>query len=677
MTEELPKLPPVEMQRKKFMEGVSERRRTFLGDVEKITTQQSSFFSVGTIKRLWSCVSSIFTSPSYIEEPDTERKWETHVAAEHMAEGIYSCNNFARALGHSVKQLEKMGLINQAKSLQYATDVLFMEEKKPIQEVSICVQKDVQKLSEGESLVIPVLLHPPHATLLEIRCTSALPGVGKKFSVTFHNSGDGLEYHHSRTIDGTIKYQTGYEILNVSEESLCGEQSTFFQQLFTIDSSEKFYTKILPILDGYLSPPNIENRNLWSFGQIGASCTASCVISWLRSHLSPEESKAFKDEARMGLFLKIVREIQKGVASTEAVNIALEIAKKLQRRIYSPKHKQLLDSGQTLEEKILAIRPQLASKKGRALSNLDDLLQVFEDLETRSTLPELINKFSKVSSRLQGGKKHLSQKEVEYLEHIVYKVKTSSALSFPLMKEQIYLHYKISELLNELLMSNNIRIPTLFRERHELLSQKVEVIEKKMQYHSKYSEKGIEFQINQFLLMDHKKRMQELKKIKDSNSAFKVAEALISDDKESSEATFYALIANPNIEYDMLRKEMSRFSHGDSQKISDAMKERFPEIHALVSQLDAARAQLIALNAAVPLYMKKEYKSLNAIQRSLDLLLQESHIQLEDVQKKVFDFQTRIKEFERRVLETPQTRYRSRDPDLKMPLSRRITRPGI
>lgn len=128
--------------------------------------------------------------------------------------------------------------------------------------------------------------------------------------------------------------------------------------MFTsIRSIEYLYENVLPSLGG--TKTRIEDRRCWSHGQIAGSCATSSVFAFLRSRMTAPQFKDFREIIRRETFLEIYREAKEGTATTHTVNVALEIARKLQHRIHSPElteaHHQLeqLEAVQTVRRKSL------------------------------------------------------------------------------------------------------------------------------------------------------------------------------------------------------------------------------------------------------------------------------------------------------------------------------------
>jgi hypothetical protein len=302
-------------------------------------TPQSAFSIVG---RICASVSHLFTGFK------TDRKWGVHVSAEHMAQGGLSGNPTATALKNTIEYLKQSGADKAqilAEKLTYAMNIeKRLRSPKTAPRALEEVKTAVQDLPENESLLICTDSRG-HATISEIQCTGTDPNGKKRYSVIVYNTGGGQRNHHSQmNNDGKLRYQTSFEIQNVSEESLCGKTSGFFSKIYSARSqpTEYFYTAALPSLDGTLAPARVEEQRVWSHGQLGGSCTASCLLAFIRPNMSPEEFKEFRDSIRMEMLLKTYEQAQAGKASSHTINAAQEIARKLLTRREAPEISEAL-----------------------------------------------------------------------------------------------------------------------------------------------------------------------------------------------------------------------------------------------------------------------------------------------------------------------------------------------
>ena len=231
-----------------------------LSDLSKKTTTPSFLTKILRIaKDYFSSISilTLFRSSSTL--------WGVHVSAEHMAQKSYGGMSQLSALTNTVQHIGQMGPPDLVNALQYATKIERMRETLTVHPLSaIKVRKDVQALNPGEFLATPVSIFQ-HGLLMEVKCIKIDEKGKKVFSVTLYNTGEGLEHHHKKIINGKTKYQTAYEIVDVSEESLCGEHSSFFLKLPTSPSqsrsSKYLYTEVLASLDGRLAPPRTEDES--------------------------------------------------------------------------------------------------------------------------------------------------------------------------------------------------------------------------------------------------------------------------------------------------------------------------------------------------------------------------------------------------------------------------------
>lgn len=337
----------------------------FASRIKDLTPSQSRF---PVIQRACSAVSRLLFPRPKAPKVEMDSKWGVHVGAEHMAQGSLSGNYDQIALQSTINALSQSGapVAHELRDkLAYAlkTEQAVQNSVTP-QVVFRQVQGDVKKLEIGKSLTITTTTEG-HSILTEIKCTGVDADEKKRYSIIVHNAGDGLRYHHSRLVNGRIRYQTSFEIENVSEESLCGDTSVFFSGIHSARTRpvEYFYTVLLPSLDGHLAPARLgdQDRRLWSHGQFGGSCSASSPGSFIRSYMTPQEFKEYKDSARMDMFLIEYEEVRAGTATDRTINIAQEIGKKLfartNREEMTPALSQLQQTRPLIEAKTPQKKP--------------------------------------------------------------------------------------------------------------------------------------------------------------------------------------------------------------------------------------------------------------------------------------------------------------------------------
>lgn len=306
--------------------------------------------------------------------------WQTHLHAEHMSQGNLSGNSHVVALNKTLKVLkhmeppkeesEKKKFDNLIKALSYAEKVTG-ELESPLNlldsnsSLASSIKKDIAKLTPGESLAIPSDSRG-HAMLMLI--TKQQDGT---FKVVQHNEGEGINQFHYFKVgeDGKKRYQTALEIENVLPENICGEDSTFINQLLENrgKKTEELYTNVIPLLKGKICNPSNDPR-LWSHGQLGGSCTTASCVSLIRSQLgSPENKepfKKFREVGRSEMVLKSFEQIRSGWGNNAAQRtVTLEVVKKLEH--------SLQKQNRALPPELKEIKKQLeAMQKARSRSNL-------------------------------------------------------------------------------------------------------------------------------------------------------------------------------------------------------------------------------------------------------------------------------------------------------------------
>ena len=439
-------------------------------------------------------------------EPSVEELWEVHASAEHMATEEFRGNDFYRSLQIPIRYLEETGHKELAKNLSSA-----LGDKDP----SRC-EKNVSDLPEGQSLVMRASTRK-HALILEITCTGVDSAKEKLYTVTVHNTGTGVVQYHPKGKGN--RYQTAYILENVSEERLCGSRSDFFSKLnlmAPVRNVNYLYEEVLPSLGGTLVEKP-EDRRLWSHGQLGGSCTASSVLAFLRSRMTDQEFKQFRDVIRKETFLRMYRRIIEGEAPDHAANIALEIARKLQSRIYKasgsldPQYLELANARQRIEQAETMRRQgfvhlpqhpeyamgQLAPKspstsKGQEIHTPREpspsgpstsLIEIFHGIQeggvyTSDRHQKLIKEFTEVRQKIltQG---RLSAKEKKQLAQLSSEL-AKFVLSRPMLtKNQIYLCAGMLSLIATAANSNGVSLsPDFISAAHEMFDTYVRMSKK-------------------------------------------------------------------------------------------------------------------------------------------------------------------------------------------------------
>jgi hypothetical protein len=249
------------------------------------------------------------------------------------------------------------------------------------------VMQKIEELSPGQSIAVPVEAEM-HFMCMMITCSHESAGGEKKYSITLHNTGAGVEnYHYRVSENGKLKFQRVMEITDIPVESLCGKESTFFSKIFsanivesgnagqqwTIEKPkvERFYEEFLPLLKGKLAPQS-SNPRLWGHLQRGESCCPSSILSLVRYQMPDKEFKELMESIRIETVLRSCHEIKQGVPRHDnQKQVTLEVVKKLQRSyekqgLSSPKElfetqKQLLERNRNCP--VLILLPTASSRR--------------------------------------------------------------------------------------------------------------------------------------------------------------------------------------------------------------------------------------------------------------------------------------------------------------------------
>ena len=384
-----------------------------------------------------------------------KRKWGVHVAAEHMSQQELARSLPAAALEATIEHLKQLGHSELAKKLRYTLSIerlltvswilfpfsLGLSIIASTLLIARKVRKDVQCLDEGNSLVIPSIIGVlTHATITEIKCTGKDPDGKKLFRITVYNTGVGREVHYKANVNERLKFQTAYIVENVSEEKLCGSKSRFFQKLFF----ERLGTPAVLYRLLHTLGPSIKtaDHRCWEHGQIGDSCTSSCLLSFLRANMDEKQFKDFKTSVRMNVFLKIYQDFRDGSADPHMINVAMEIAKKLNKTLQSDDLKKALDemgkSRSRAEDKTGPIEeiPESAKKED---SPVDAFFSVLKDMKKGGvyTPDHHLRLMKTLTDGLKRSRRPLDEKErvAKLLTEMASFINSSPILT----KDQIYL----------------------------------------------------------------------------------------------------------------------------------------------------------------------------------------------------------------------------------------------
>ncbi|MDF2576554.1 MAG: hypothetical protein K0S74_38 [Chlamydiales bacterium] len=274
-------------------------------------------------------------------------KSAVHLSVEYMAQGAMAGN---KGVGFAVDQIlnvivyKKSENFQKLKSLLEGTHQLSKlyhditskndQHEKSAQDLSELLKSKIMGLTPGESLFFPVYT-AKHAMMAVVTKNKDNPN----FIFRLHNEGEGLRYHEYDLIDGVKKFQSTYRVDDLSLEQLCGEQSQFIYELVHESATPQSSTK--NIYENVLKAPlnRSDNYSEWedpgekqyqTSGQVGGSCTAQCVLSAVKTFLTPEETAELKRELRLQALELFYSKIKRGIATTDEKLICLEISRKLQ-----------------------------------------------------------------------------------------------------------------------------------------------------------------------------------------------------------------------------------------------------------------------------------------------------------------------------------------------------------
>ena len=194
-----------------------------------------------------------------------------------------------------------------------------------------------------------------HAILIHVERGKDSDGQ-KRFKVVIHNTGAGVhQYHYHKKEGERVIYQTAYEIGPVSEKDVCQvdllEKILHCRFLDTDTGLRYLYETLLPKI-GKKAKISRDPR-LWGHAQIGGSCTAGCLKSFIRSQLDSVTYKQFQDSAKSIMILRSWSTIQSGSELYTASQkiVTLEVLDRLTR--------SLKKRGQKLRKRFRRIRKSL------------------------------------------------------------------------------------------------------------------------------------------------------------------------------------------------------------------------------------------------------------------------------------------------------------------------------
>lgn len=252
-----------------------------------------------------------------------------HVTVEHMSEGKLSSGQTLRAIPKIIKLLTKITPTDKVTKVINQLKYAFNIEKKinnSCKNLFKEIKDDIDGLSLGESVVLPSK-SKRHSMMMSITCTS-IEEKEKKFSVIQYNEGDGIRYHYSKGYPSL--FQVALEITDICSDKIIGEKSSFIKDVLSKINIEKYYESVIPGLRGLVAPPSEDSR-VWSFGQLGGSCSSACINAFIRVQLPTVSFSEYQTVAKTKYLLKLYRQIKKGCGNSSIKNlIALDIVKQLE-----------------------------------------------------------------------------------------------------------------------------------------------------------------------------------------------------------------------------------------------------------------------------------------------------------------------------------------------------------
>lgn len=222
--------------------------------------------------------------------------------------------------------------------------------------------------------------------------------------MTLYNTEGPAKYHYSEEMDGKTFVQIGYEIENVPVAALCSKN--FFFKLFSCCrmSNEKgiqyLYDRLLPSL----GPKAAKSRNsrLWGKGQLGGTCSTSCLTAFVRSLIAPEDYNAFLDEARKKMLLHSWDQIKNEMEQFPAIQKVATL-------------EALNTLGRSLKMRAIALPDELQEMK----TQLEEMLRAQASREPHVALEGLAATLQQAFSTLKTGVPSESlEKTKQYIDKI-------------------------------------------------------------------------------------------------------------------------------------------------------------------------------------------------------------------------------------------------------------------
>ena len=353
------------------------------------------------------------------------------------------------------------------KALSYAQKIekslFFLKNKKKLIRK---LKEDFRSLEINKSLAIPISASQ-HAMILLITCIGKNENGKKIYQATHYNTGLGIKNHHySQYNDQQLIFQTGLEITAITEEKLCGKNSSFFNDLFQLhnSSSEKnittLYQKILPQIGEIMDAS--QEKKLWGRPQVGGSCTVRSLLSLIKSQLSKKEYLAVKEIILVENITKIYSKIKHGWGNSPLKKrVVLEGIKRLER-LHFKQFSNYADYSQTLKMMKLEIIQLLKTKRKLPIED------THSDLNFRQSLDQILlmidhsfeikNFIKKSSNLLDQIKNHIENKKFNLDNDDLMKISLRLLKNYSkrdLNKEQLYILIKLSLLIGKAAKNKN------------------------------------------------------------------------------------------------------------------------------------------------------------------------------------------------------------------------------
>ncbi len=426
---------------------------------------------------------------------ENDLRWRTYFAAEHLGQGPLAGMYSYPAIELTLELIKHIDTPSPAleriqAGLEFALELWrktasWLPNSITLHNIAEHLIEAVASLKVNESLPFSANSWD-HGMLMVVTCTGWDSNGKKVYKIVHHNEGDGVDkYHYSKVDrDGRRMYQTALEIEDITAENLISYMSPFFliiKNMLSIPPSKSttgVYEEIIPLLKGRIAPPSDDAR-LWSPGQLGGSCSTSCIVSYIRSQLPTEDFEQLMDVARHEILFKSYREIKNGWGNTTIQKlVTLEIVEELQHR-HQLEGRELPKQLQEMKRQLMAMQtPQTPFDsflkgnfyRGFAQAALQTLhlneisispfLDIEEQLASKSCIDNLniaftilqendFKSFSKALEYLKQAEKQTILPEESDKLTAFYRLVKKQYLSKICTKEQIYVFTVLSTLLHD------------------------------------------------------------------------------------------------------------------------------------------------------------------------------------------------------------------------------------